>query len=88
MRFTFDESWGYEEMHPSGDEILYVTQGQLEVVLRGASPEQSDRSVELSAGDAIVIPAGIWHTARVSERAEVLFLTHGRGTEHRPLRGD
>ena len=35
--------------------------------------------------DAIVVPRGEWHTARVLEPTEAIFVTRGAGTEHRPL---
>ncbi len=34
---------------------------------------------------AIVVPRGEWHTARVFEPSEAIFVTRGDGTEHRPL---
>ena len=36
------------------------------------------------AGDVIVNPAGVWHTADVHEPGAILTVTPGRGTENRP----
>ena len=42
------------------------------------------RRVELRAGQAVINPRGVWHTADVHEPGSVLFITPARGTEHRP----
>ena len=43
-----------------------------------------DRTVELRAGEAVINPAGVWHTADVSGSCTAVFITAGRGTEIRP----
>jgi hypothetical protein len=40
--------------------------------------------VELRPGEAVVNPRNVWHTATVHEPGDALFVTPGRGTEHRP----
>jgi quercetin dioxygenase-like cupin family protein len=44
--------------HPNCDEVLHVLAGNIEHSL-------GDEYFELGPGDTIVIPAGIWHDARV-----------------------
>jgi mannose-6-phosphate isomerase-like protein (cupin superfamily) len=80
-RYTFSEDWTSWERHPNGDELIYVISGRLNFVLE----REVDSELELATGDAFVIPRGIWHTAKVLETAEVLFVTYGYGTEHRAL---
>ena len=72
--------WTNWEMHPAGDEILFMLEGKATFVL-----ELSDglREVVLSAGRLLVIPKGVWHTARVSEPSRLLAITAGSGTQHR-----
>jgi hypothetical protein len=41
--------------------------------------------VALRPGQAVVNPAGVWHTSRVHEPGLALFITPGEGTEGRPL---
>ena len=41
------------------------------------------RRIELRAGQAVINPRGVWHTADVHEPGSALFITPGRGTEHR-----
>lgn len=41
-------------------------------------------AAQLHAGQAAINPRGVWHTADVHEPGSALFITPGRGTEHRP----
>ena len=75
--------WTNWEMHPAGDEILFMLEGKATFVL-----ELSDglKEVALGAGRLLVIPQGVWHTAKVSEPARLLAITAGSGTQHRPAK--
>jgi hypothetical protein len=44
----------------------------------------AERRVELRAGEAVVNPRNVWHTADVTEPCRTLFVTPGQGTEHKP----
>lgn len=69
------------EMHPDGDELLYLVSGRLAVELEDRDPP---RRVELTPGQAIVVPRGVWHRVRLAEPSQVLYITPGPGGEHRP----
>jgi mannose-6-phosphate isomerase-like protein (cupin superfamily) len=70
------------EVHPAGDELLYLLSGAVGVVMEEGGAE---RTVELSrAGEACLIPRGTWHRLVVREPGDVLFVTPGAGTRHRP----
>lgn len=73
--------WTNWEMHPAGDEILFMLEGKATFVLdlSGGLTE-----IALSAGRLLVMPRGVWHTAKVSEPARLLAITAGSGTQHRP----
>ena len=73
--------WTTWEMHPAGDELLFMLQGNATFVL-----ELSDglKEVVLSAGRLLVVPKGAWHTAKVSEPGHMLAITAGSGTQQRP----
>ncbi len=72
--------WDHWEMHPAGDELLYLTGGRAEITLE----ENGARRVEaLADGQMLVIPKGAWHRAKVWGPARMLFVTFGHGTEHR-----
>jgi quercetin dioxygenase-like cupin family protein len=44
--------------HPSGDELSYVTDGEIEIAVEGQAP------VSLKAGQGFSVPAGKVHGAR------------------------
>ena len=79
--FEFASDWASWEMHPEGDEFVYLLSGQAVLLL-----EQSDgiASVDLPGRAAVVVPRGVWHTARIARPSRMLFVTRGRGTQHRP----
>lgn len=79
---TFTRSWDTWEMHPMGDEIVVCTKGTIELV---QEVDGEERRVTLGEGDAIINPAGVWHTAIVKSECSVLFITAGMGTEMRPV---
>ena len=79
--FSFSESWTSWERHPAGDEAVICTAGEITLVQELADGTQK---VTLRAGDYAINPRGVWHTADVAGHATALFITAGRGTEHRP----
>jgi quercetin dioxygenase-like cupin family protein len=79
--FSFSESWMSWERHPVGDEAVICTAGEITLVQELTDGAQK---VTLRAGDYAINPRGVWHTANVAGTATALFITAGRGTEHRP----
>ncbi|NII11797.1 cupin domain-containing protein [Oleiagrimonas sp. C23AA] len=79
----YTQSWTHWEMHPAGDEIVCLLSGRVELVL---AQEDGERSHTLDqAGSFVVVPRGTWHTARLQGPAQMLFITPGEGTQHRPV---
>ena len=74
--------WTNWEMHPAGDEILFMLEGEAVFVLDTAD---GLNLVTLGAGRMLVVPKGVWHTAKVSKPARLLAITAGLGTQHRPV---
>lgn len=74
-------TWTYWERHPAGDEVVLVLSGHTTVVQELSGREER---IELRAGQAAINPRGVWHTADVHEAGKALYITPGRGTEHRP----
>jgi len=74
--------WPHWERHPAGDEILVLLSGELEIVVDTGAGEQ--RAV-LKAGETFVVPRGLWHRGIVRQPGELMFITPGAGTEHRPV---
>jgi mannose-6-phosphate isomerase-like protein (cupin superfamily) len=62
------------EMHPDGDELLYVISGAMTVRLELAD---DNRLVDLGAGDALVVPMGVWHQITMREPGRLLHITPG-----------
>ena len=79
--FEFATDWPNWEMHPNADEFVYLLSGSVEVHL-----EQQDglHKVVLNGNGAIVVPRGIWHTAKVAAPSRMLHVTRGAGTQLRP----
>ncbi|HLU61634.1 MAG TPA: cupin domain-containing protein [Gammaproteobacteria bacterium] len=82
VTYSFSEAWGNWERHPAGDEIVYLLEGDVEMILE--TPE-GERRVHLDKpGSYAVVPRNTWHTARPRAMTRMLFITPGEGTEHRP----
>jgi mannose-6-phosphate isomerase-like protein (cupin superfamily) len=79
--FEFAADWPNWEMHPHADEFVYLLSGSVEVHL-----EQQDglHKVALNGSGAVVVPRGIWHTAKVTAPSRMLHVTRGAGTQLRP----
>lgn len=83
--FTFTEDWPTWEMHPQGDEFVYLLSGAVDLLL-----EQDGKVVTTSidGSGAVVVPRGVWHTARVRAPSRMLHVTRGAGTETRPVQAE
>jgi quercetin dioxygenase-like cupin family protein len=78
--YSFSESWTSWERHPEGDEAVICTAG--EITLIQDLPDGPQKTT-LRPGEYAINPRGVWHTADVAGQATALFITSGRGTEHR-----
>ncbi len=78
QRFAFAEAWRTWEVHPEGDEMVYLLDGDTDFVLWIDEAEQVVRVNE--PGSYVVVPRNTWHTARPHRPAELLFFTPGEGT--------
>lgn len=77
---TFAEPWSTWEVHPNGAELVLCTDGRITLLQQ---VDDGERSVVLHAGEAVVNPPGVWHTADVEQSCTCLFITAGLGTENR-----
>ena len=76
----FVEDWPTWEVHPAGDEFVTLITGDITLVLW---QDQQERALRLSTpSDFVIIPKGVWHTARVRAPTTMLFVTPGEGTKN------
>jgi quercetin dioxygenase-like cupin family protein len=68
------------EVHPDGDEILFVISGRLRV----SGDSAPDAPLELGPGEACIVPRGEWHRVHVLEPARLVHVTPGPHGDHRP----
>ena len=73
------------EMHPDGDELLFLVSGKLTVILEDREPP---REIVLTPGRATIVPRGVWHRVVLAEPSQLVYITPGPGGEHRPLPSD
>ena len=76
----FVEDWPTWEVHPAGDEFVTLITGDITLVLW---QDQQEHALRLSTpSDFVIIPKGVWHTARVQAPTTMLFVTPGEGTKN------
>lgn len=69
------------EVHPDGDEILYVISGGIELTWES----EPNATLELRAGEACIVPKGEWHNIHVLEKTQLMHITPGPKGDYRPL---
>ena len=77
-----EATWDSWERHPAGEEVVVLLSGRVDLV---QDRDGQENVVELRPGQAVINPAGVWHRSVVHEPGQAIFITPGRGTEHRPL---
>lgn len=79
--FAYETSWTWWERHPVGTEFVLVLAGAAVFHLCDGA---EDRSVELAAGECLLVREMVWHRADVTAPTSMLFLTPSPArTEHR-----
>jgi mannose-6-phosphate isomerase-like protein (cupin superfamily) len=68
------------EMHPEGDEFIYLISGAIAVVLE----EQPQRIEDVNPGECFIVPRGVWHRLLIKTPCQLLFITPGPRNEYRP----
>lgn len=74
------------EVHPDGDELLYVVSGAMELILDDGDEATvgAETTVLLRAGDAYVVPRGTWHRLEAVEPSHLVHVTPGPNGGYRP----
>jgi quercetin dioxygenase-like cupin family protein len=81
MMFHVEGSWSSWERHPSGAEVVIGCTGTHHFI---QELEDGEHVIELTAGQALVNPPGVWHTADSGAGGWIVTVTPGLDTEHRP----
>ena len=79
--FEFTADWPTWEMHPHADEFVYLIAGSIELLLEEPA---GVRSLAMAGTGAVIVPRGVWHTAKVHAPSRMLHVTMGAGTTTRP----
>jgi mannose-6-phosphate isomerase-like protein (cupin superfamily) len=69
------------EMHPDGDEVLYLISGRVKVILETVPVQELD----MSPGDGLIVPKGVWHRVDILEPSKIVYVTPGSNNEFRPI---
>jgi mannose-6-phosphate isomerase-like protein (cupin superfamily) len=69
-----------QEMHPEADEVLFLVSGAVDVVLQNADAE---RTIALEAGQAAIVPRGVWHRLVMRHPGRLLFINSRTGMQSR-----
>jgi mannose-6-phosphate isomerase-like protein (cupin superfamily) len=70
------------EMHPNGEELVYLLAGAVDLVL---TENEVERTISLRPNNASIVPRGIWHRIVVQKPATLLFITPSAGTQQKPI---
>ena len=62
------------EMHPDGDELIFLISGRLDVIAEEGGAETVTQMV---GGQAVVIPKGTWHRLDIKEPCQLVVMTPG-----------
>lgn len=78
---TTASNWTTWERHPAGDEIVIVLEGEGQFI---QAVDGSENYIDVAAGDTIINPRGVWHTANVTTPIKAIYITPCPDTEHKP----
>ena len=69
------------ELHPDGDELLFVITGRMDVIVDDGDEEHvgTETIHRLGSGDACIVPRGTWHRIEVVEPGRMVNVTPGPG---------
>lgn len=78
---TSPTDWPAWECHSEGDELVVVLEGEADFIQQ---IDGGERRFAVCAGDTVINPAGVWHTANVTKPLRAIYITPCPGTQHRP----
>jgi hypothetical protein len=79
--FVFNHAWPNWEMHPIADALVYLLEGEVTLLFELPTGVHSEH---VRGKGLVVVPRGIWHTAKTTAPCRTLHVTMGQGTQSRP----
>ena len=69
------------ELHPDGDELIYIISGKVRVIGESTPDEHCD----LGPGEVCIVSKGEWHLVQILEPTRLIGITPGPRSDHRPV---
>ena len=69
------------EMHPDGDEILYLISGRIRIEFL----DSNEPTIEMTPGEGAIVPQGMWHRVDILEPSVIVYATPGPNNQFKPL---
>jgi len=79
---VYTGDWPNWEVHPEADELVYVLEGNVELLLE---QREGVQRVPVRGRGLVIVHRGVWHTMRVHAPSRLLHVTMGAGTRQRPV---
>ncbi|TYQ29019.1 cupin domain-containing protein [Pseudanabaena sp. UWO311] len=79
----FTSDWTSWEVHPYGDEIVVLLSGTTTFLLKIEGDEV--RVILSYLGQYVIVPKGVWHTAKTQDYVKLLFITPGQDTQNKAI---
>jgi mannose-6-phosphate isomerase-like protein (cupin superfamily) len=76
---NIDPGPSHWEVHPDGDELLYLLSGSMDVVIE---LEGKNKVITLVSLSSCIVPQETWHQTIAREPCSLLFITPVKGTQH------
>ena len=73
-----------QEVHLQADEVLFLASGAIDLVL---DQEGAERTIALEAGQAAIVPRGVWHRLVMRRPGRLVFINSRAGMQSRPRTG-
>jgi mannose-6-phosphate isomerase-like protein (cupin superfamily) len=77
---NLDAGPSHWEVHPDGDELLYLLSGSMDVVLES---DGKNSAITLTGSSSCIVPKNTWHQTIANGPCTLLFITPSKDTHHR-----
>lgn len=81
--FGGEGDWPHWEMHPEGEEVLILLEGEMGIIFEDAGGAETRHAMR--AGSTLVVPRGVWHRGVDQAGVKLMAMTWGAGTSHKPV---